>query len=211
MRSIDLQVLFEDTIGPLMTNYTKTFSSSEIERLLNAAQNQYVVALADKFEYNERARRALERLIKGTKTYAILPHPIDVSPISNYSSFYKPNLDNIMRIVEEQLVNGNTRIRIRPITHDQFLVNINNPYKKPYKDLAWRFDTNEYIELVTDPSVYSDIGNYGYEIRYLEYPKKIDIQDTNELSLHDDDLKNIVKIAVDEALRSLSVVSKKGA
>ena len=53
MRSIDLQVLFEDMIGPLMTNYDKTFSTTEMERFLNTAQDNYIKQMANTFEYND--------------------------------------------------------------------------------------------------------------------------------------------------------------
>lgn len=66
-----------------------------------------------------------------------------------------------------------------PVKHDEYLANINNPYKKPYKDLAWRMDISRQVsgedatpqrsEIITD-GIY-DI-NY-YRMRYLSVPPNI--------------------------------------
>lgn len=59
---------------------------------------------------------------------------------------------NFMFAAEEatllyQIVGGGNVVHsresiVRPVTHDEYTININNPYAKPYKDLIWRMDTN---------------------------------------------------------------------
>lgn len=73
---------------------------------------------------------------------------------------------------------------IRPVRHDEYLANVNNPYKKPYKDLVWRMDISrvQHAEGVTTatatakraeliiPSGYSLVE---YRTRYLAMPPAI--------------------------------------
>jgi len=73
---------------------------------------------------------------------------------------------------------------IRPVRHDEYLANVNNPYKKPYKDLVWRMDISrvQHAEGVTTatatakraeliiPSGYSLVE---YRTRYLAMPPSI--------------------------------------
>ena len=72
---------------------------------------------------------------------------------------------------------------IRPVKHDEYLANINNPYKKPYKDLVWRMDisrsqiaegtlissSSKRSELILDTSSSLDY----YRLRYLSTPPAI--------------------------------------
>jgi hypothetical protein len=53
---------------------------------------------------------------------------------------------NFLYAVEEAAtlkLNGTERTVeswIKPVRHDEYMANINNPYKQPYKDLVWRMD-----------------------------------------------------------------------
>lgn len=72
---------------------------------------------------------------------------------------------------------------IKPVKHDEYLANINNPYKQPYKDLVWRMDisrlqqasgtailaTPKRTELIL-PSGYAV---NQYRVRYLATPPSI--------------------------------------
>ena len=71
---------------------------------------------------------------------------------------------------------------IKPVRHDEYLANINNPYKKPYKDLVWRMDmsriqhadgnssaSSKRTELII-PNGYT-LSNY--RVRYLAMPPAI--------------------------------------
>jgi len=167
--------------------------------------------MCDMYEYNEKARRSLAKVVKSFDIQiSSLP---SWEPLSNTSTIYVLDLPDMLRIVEEQLrnINNNSRIKIKPVTHDQYLANIDNPFKKPYAKLAWRVDVENAIEIITSSDIYANMANYQYEIRYVEKPMEIDISNTNELDLMDDDLDKIVLSAVNLALRSLSVVSQKRA
>ena len=104
MRNIDLLVKFEEHIGPLMSNYDKTFTTDEVENFLNDSLTVYIESMADRFEFDERARRSLENLVKSKIFY---PTAMSVEPISDNSTFFiVNNNDNVLRIVEEQVIIG---------------------------------------------------------------------------------------------------------
>lgn len=72
---------------------------------------------------------------------------------------------------------------IKPVKHDEYLPNINNPYKKPYKNLLWRMDysrqtqaegsaitaTAKRTELILPPTYSLDY----YRVRFLSVPPAI--------------------------------------
>lgn len=76
---------------------------------------------------------------------------------------------------------------IKPVRHDEYLANINNPYKQPYKDLVWRMDMSRVTradgtsilssakrtELII-PTGYSLVE---YRTRYLAMPPAINVDE----------------------------------
>lgn len=71
---------------------------------------------------------------------------------------------------------------VKPVKHDEYLANINNPYKKPYTNLIWRMDisredyatgsqaaSNKRTELILP----SDTTLEYYRVRYLSVPPAI--------------------------------------
>lgn len=209
MNKFDLLLLFEDKIGVLMTDTNKVFKTSEIERFLNAAQDKYFAQMAEIFEVNEDARKALTNLVKSETVSAEVGTPAGLVKIDSTSVFFQvqPVLSGeLYKIVEEfATIDDLADYPVKPITHDQYHANIENPFKKPYGDLVWRLDIDGYVELVSRGLTHS-IDTYTY--RYLTSPTRIDFT-TDEyaaLDLRDKDLKNIVEIAVNMALNSLSVV-----
>jgi hypothetical protein len=197
-------VLFEDKLGALMTNTQKTLTSTEEERFLNNAQDLYINKLADVFELNEKARKALSKLTK-TISSSPIATPGTMTPLSDDSVFFDVETDAgesvILRIVEEQAITATDRITVKPITHDQYLANRDNPYKQPYDKLVWRVDIDGIIELIPDATTTLT----GYEWRYIEYPIPIEFASAEDLSLLDEDIHRIVDIAVGLALSSLSI------
>jgi len=72
---------------------------------------------------------------------------------------------------------------IKPIKHDEYLSNINNPYKQPYKDLIWRMDISR-VQQATGTSTLASLkrtelilpSGYvinNYRCRYLAIPPAI--------------------------------------
>jgi len=197
MKAIDLQLLFDDKLGRFMDNDTKVFLSTEVERFLNQSQLTFIHAMADVYEYNEKARRVLAPLVHSST------EPVDVIvgfvPISDHSfTFQLP--DKAIRIVEEQAVTVDSDIAIIPITHDQYLANRSNPYKQPYENLVWRIDVEGVVELVSDGTAIT-----GWKVRYIIEPELLVFDDDTELILFEVDYDKIVDLAVELAVKSLAV------
>lgn len=203
MTAIELQILFEDKMGRFMSNDIKVFNTLEIQRFLNEAQEAYVQGLSDLYEYNEKARRSLTKLTKSKSLSPEIVIPVGIIALDNNSSIVDISALNILRIVEEQIttVIDIGRIPVIPITHDQYLANIKNPFKKPYYDLVWRIDVDGYIELITDGS----FAISKYEVRYIEHPTLIDIEQNTVINLAEIDASIIAEIAVEMAVKALSV------
>jgi len=209
MNKYELLFLFESKIGPLMTNTNKTFLTSEVEVFLNNAQNGYFKALADVFERNEEVRRVLSPFTKSHSLTSV--SPTGVTALSTTSKFYTlpSSVDGTLyRIVEEYVTTSTgARITSKPITHDQYHANIKNPFKNPYVDLVWRLDVDGYVEIIS-----SGITPVNYIYRYLTSPQTIEFstEDSTSLEFKDIDLENIVDIAIQLALNSLSVIKQGG-
>jgi hypothetical protein len=119
-------------------------------------------------------------------------------------------------IEESAITNLSTpkEVIIKPITHDQYTSNKDNPYKQPYKNLIWRMDISRAIQPI-GTSTYSnkrtelildDLSTLiSYRTRYLSAPPAIvvdDITPTNQRhcilddSIHSEVIDEAVVIAV---------------
>lgn len=72
---------------------------------------------------------------------------------------------------------------VKPVKHDEYLANINNPYKQPYKDLIWRIDISR-VQHASGTSILSTPKRTElvlpanavvntYRLRYLATPPAI--------------------------------------
>jgi hypothetical protein len=72
------------------------------------------------------------------------------------------------------------RISVIPKTHDEYNINIDNPFKSPDSDSAWRLDVGEdEHEIITD-------GSYlpvRYICRYIKYPMPIIVPSTRTFTI----------------------------
>ena len=142
-------------------------------------------------------RRDLEQLIKpalydsADPTGTGLPDGVDAITVSIQQGGTHPDGQffdmpgGFLYAVEEAVkIEGEPREAwVRPVKHDEYLANINNPYKKPYKDLVWRMDISRYqqaegtstsatakrTELILPEAATVD----QYRIRYLATPPEI--------------------------------------
>jgi hypothetical protein len=183
------------------------------------------------FEADEKRRRDLEQLIKSatwtspntsvnglTKTAsqtdadAIGKHP-------NGTLFDLPT--DFVYAIEEAVITdaiAGKEVLVRPITHDQYLANVNNPYKQPYANLVWRMDYSRLVDADGDPAVGGAAASAKrtelitapgatvtkYRLRYLRMPPDIVVDEfdpTNQKhcvldeTLHETIIDEAVKIA----------------
>lgn len=78
---------------------------------------------------------------------------------------------------DDSCINGNI-VKVIPKTHDEYNIQINNPFKKPDKSTVWRLDFHSIntgiknVELITSEKDISE-----YRVRYIKYPNPIILTD----------------------------------
>lgn len=137
-------------------------------------------AMQQGFENTEDKRRKLDSLVIPYTTDTIISD--DASKINKNSKFFLIPLD-VWWIVYERINTpvdscGNSTIKVKPITHDDYNRAIDNPFRKPSKRQAWRMDVgkiagNETVEII------SEIPALSYYCRYLQKPSPIVLTDLN--------------------------------
>lgn len=204
------------------------YDDRQISYILTNAQNRVIMDVYDPkgrdqegFEATERKRRSLEQLIKQEawpSGNVIKPSSIQTGVHPNGKFFDLPS--DFLLAVEEAAVTSelaNKEVVVKPVTHDQYLANINNPYKKPYSNLVWRMDysrqTNaigtstasaKRIELISNPDLAQNSVT-AYRLRYLQMPPAIVVDEFNPsnqrhcildpILMHDAIIDEAVKIA----------------
>ena len=143
-----------------------------VNQYFNPKGNKY----SDGFENSSKRRNDLNELIKNEVSVTQI---FSISGISSDSRFFKI-LDDVYLILQEKVyvtsrtdacVNK-TYIKVKPITHDEFNIQEENPFKEPDKSVAWRLDhstqgTNKNVELISPYTVTK------YRYRYVKYPDPI--------------------------------------
>lgn len=153
------------------------YDDIEISIFLTKAQERIVLkairSLGNKyqegFEETEIRRKDLSELVRGVTL--TVPSLIQTNALPN-GVFYDLPTDCQFAISEEvttasadKCKNGK-RIRIKPTTHDEYAINVKNPFKKPsILRYVWRLDySDNKHELITDATFTVD----KYHLRYLK-------------------------------------------
>ena len=205
MTANELKFSFQLKFDSLFEFSAPAYDDRHISYLLTEAQFRVFIKrynpLGNKyqkgFEGNEQRRRDLEQLIKsisipGTSTTSgdalgksasqagvhpngvFLDLPADYLYAIEEACTLKPNVVGA--------VNRSIESWIKPVRHDEYLANINNPYKKPYKDLIWRMDISRHTQpdgSTAGSSKRTELilpSNYllvSYRSRYLGMPPSI--------------------------------------
>jgi len=206
-------ILYDKVTNQAAPGYT----NSEISIFLNKAQLQFVKnrynfkgnSYSEGFEETEKRRKDLAELTRNaeiTGGAANLSNQVGVSIKGEF--FDLP--DDLMYSLREQVLtassvkcyNGKT-IRVKPVTHDEYAIEINNPFSKPDKTVVWRLDFSRDItqgplnekkrhELITGKDITVD----KYYLRYLKVPEIIDIESNQSSELNDEVHAEIIDYAV---------------
>jgi len=218
MTAQEMQYNFELKLGEL-DKLDKKFTSYDINMFLNASQDDLVEGFYSArinpqsryFEMDERARAMLALLIEST----VIPS----------SSFPTPDADlhpnavfvllpaNFLYALEEQCSISYTdcnsatttkQSRVLPITHDEYTINIDNVYKKPWRDLVWRMDFGDTDGKKKHELIYGEgiTINY-YRLRYLRTPSAINIVAGTDCELNPILHEEVVDRAVAAAIKSI--------
>ena len=135
------------------------------------------------FEATEKRRRDLNQLVKDYKTIDTISN---TSNIDIESKFYViPNdlfliVNEKAKIISKDCYNGKI-LTIKPISYDEYDIQIDNPFEKPNEKVAWRLDLSNIndVKVVEIISPYNFLGLLEYQIRYIKYPKPIIITNLN--------------------------------
>lgn len=151
------------------------YEDEEISAILTKAQERvffnYYHTLGNKFqegfEATEARRKDLKELVKGValNTPATTPENL---PNGVFFALPQDHLftisEEITLVSNDPCLNGK-RIRVKPITHDEYSINKHNPFKKPDDNIAWRLDyQNQRHEIITGSNY--TVGEY--HIRYIK-------------------------------------------
>ena len=198
MTQRELNELFQTLIHNHDVEAGYEFQTHEINDIMTKAYREVVDELYENFERDERSRKLLYPLDNSTtvNTFASSGY---------YTNAYSADLSaitpKVLYLLTEELTfvgDATTRVNIKPVTLDSYTANKTNPFKKPYKKLAWRLDVGlsnlltVYIISTVTPSV--------YYITYLCQPENVDVTSSSPLKINEAVHKDIVERAVKQAL-----------
>lgn len=202
----------------------RPFTSTEAEYFLNKAQEEIFEEFYSKregrpdkkFEATEKLRRELNELIE----FVDITVFDAATEVHTNGSFVNIPDDFLYSIEEECSVtytdcNDDTQTKIMkvvPITFDEYLANVNNPFGKPHHNedgLIWRMDfnkgaaasTSKRHELITDGAVTLT----HYYLRYLKRLTAMVIESGTDCVLDESLHEEIVNRAVRLALMTLPI------
>lgn len=189
MTAAEMEIEF-DILYDKITNFAAPgYSQLEKSIFLTKAQDRVVLQEYNPqgnkyltgFEATEQRRKDLQELVIGTTITT--PSTVQTNVLPNGTFFDLPS-DCLYALSEEATVTtvtdteGNCidgkRYKVKPITHDEYSINITNPFKKPYANstdgLLWRLDyTGRKHEIITP----SNVTITSYHLRYLKRPNPI--------------------------------------
>lgn len=192
----------------------KLFTSTDYAVFLNKAQDDLieskysrdVLPEGDYFEASEKVRTELGPLVVNT---IVLTGSFATGPeLHDNAVFASLPADHLYSLKESCVVNyidcnsdsATKSARVLPIRHDEYQMNINNPFGKPYNELVWRMDYG-----ITGAKKYELIfaenqSLASYTLRYLKRPDRIDILNGVDcelhVSLHEEVVDRAIKFAV---------------
>lgn len=136
------------------------------------------------FEGSEKRRRQLSELVRDYKVTNVLSDFTSVdTPKENLietSQFFALPTDLMYIILEKVKFKGNTGdsclnnkiVPVKPVTHDEYQVQVVNPFKKPNSRQAWRLDL--YRSGVGQKAELFAVAEIAeYHIRYVKRPRPI--------------------------------------
>ncbi len=222
MTATEMHYQFEVLYGQVDNYGSGRFQSHEIQTFLNRAQEIIVESGYSKenksdtrfFESNEKARRELNELISD-ENYTAGQFNTGSSALHDNAVFAEMGTDFLYSLKEDCTVSytdcnnevATKNAKVKPVKHDSYLMDIDNPFKKPGKEVIWRMDfhgdnTGTIMhELISD----SDTSITNYHIRYIKRPQKIVIITNIPCELNESLHNEIVKIAVSLAVESLKL------
>lgn len=176
---------FDISYNAIASNSAPGIDDYELSVYLTTAQLEIVKNYYDPlsnrkqkgFESTEKRRRDLNQLVKDYKTTNTISN---YSNINSQSKFYIVPDDLFLIVNEKAKITSNDCysnkiLTIKPMSYDEYNVQIDNPFEKPNEKIAWRLDLSNVnnTKVVEIISPYTILGTLEYQIRYIKYPKPI--------------------------------------
>ncbi len=197
-------------------NEISLFLSTAQDRLLKTRLNPKGNKYQESLEQTEKRRKDFSELIRdavdtsGTLTTAISANQNGALPNGTFFDLPEDFLFAWSERIETDILcdGSNKVVSVKPVTHDQYNINKDNPWKKPNNNLAWRLDFSQVVvgssgtkrhEIITD-------GSYQvtkYLLRYVKVPRDIDIANNISCELNASVHREIVDLAVEIALETV--------
>lgn len=178
--NLEFDLLYSNNanVGPGLDTYDKSiFLTMAQDEILNNYYSSKSNIKREGFEQSEKRRRDLEAIA----IPAVSTNPTQNSLNISTNAYNFILNDNVKFLVNERLkvtstndCLDDTTIKITPITHDEYNIQIDNPFKNPSNKEAWRLDitnsgTSKMVEIIGN-------GEYvpsEYHYRYLKQPAPI--------------------------------------
>jgi len=172
------------------------FDSYRIEKLLNEAQYKFIERYIPLLKVTDLAKNKLHPLIRN---YEATISSNATSNISDYS-YYVVVPDDMYKVLNEYITVDDDVVDVKPIDYDFYNANRNNPFKKPYGQLAWRLNMNTGDGTSDDQKFEIIVEEYSlplkYRLRYIKIPDALNIVTDNTSELRSVDHEEVVDIAI---------------
>lgn len=179
--------------SPGLDDYERSvFLTLAQEKLVKLYMNPMGNKYKEGFEGSEKRRTDLKELITDYKNNnQLVNDDIKINPTSVL--YQIPN--NVFQIINEKVTIKDPcsvgksltfkNVPVIPKTHDEYNIQINNPFKKPNGSKVWRLDYNsiepgvEIVELISNQQLFE------YQMRYVKFPEPIILSTlVDGLSIH---------------------------
>lgn len=132
------------------------------------------------FENTEKRRADLKELIRDHKSILTIDSTHNISPDSQ---FFRIPSDTFLIIQEQATLSSNgscesgRTAKVEPKTHDEYNIQINNPFRQPDAKNIWRMDYYSHQGGTRNVELISPIKIQEYHLRYIKYPSPIILTD----------------------------------
>ena len=164
--------------------------SYRIQKFLNEAQDMFVDLNYPQLASSEAARKRLARIIKN---YSVAPSASGVDNIQANAQFLALPAD-IKYILQEHCIVSAAAVKVKPISYDEYNINIDDPFKNPNANLIWRLDYGDSAR--QHEIIHSGLTISTYKARYLANPTAIDIFANTSSIIPDEFHNEIIDIAL---------------
>jgi len=193
MNNSEFKNEFDISYNNIRSNKAPNIDNYELSVFLTKAQDEIVFntynpmgnKYQDGFENSEKRRGDLKQLVKSFKTIP-LETDINEESINGYKSVSVELPLDVYFIIQEQASIDDIFVGVIPISHDELMLQKDNPFRKPSSDKlfnrVWRLDNNINDTYLKSLEIVLPLDSVleEYRMRYIKSPRPIIIEDINE-------------------------------